>query len=219
MFDIALFRTELRTSLGLGLDGDNDLPDIDCDLLLNRSYAWLLNAFKFRSKESTVVFPTIEGERNYELPDDFESLRGVSILQSDTGQHTPLNRLTINTYETKYNESVEDRTFPTDYLREGNCIKLWPTPDAIYSITLKYDKLLDDLGNTVVSTSIPKNWDEFILTGATYRGYIRLGDFPRAATLRKLLDVDIIKAQPVEKKEETDSHLSGLQAVIPEYRV
>lgn len=219
MFDIVKYRTELRANLGFDIDGTTDLPDTDCDLLINRSYAWLLNEFKFRSKESTVVFPTIAGERSYELPDDFESLRGVSILATDTGQHTPLNRFTINLYEQKYNESVEDQTFPTDYLREGNCIKLWPTPDTIYSITLKYDRLLDDLGDIVSSASIPKNWEEFILTGAMYRGYIRLGDFPRAATLRKLLEADVAKAQPVEKKEEADSHLSGLQAIIPEYRV
>lgn len=219
MFDISVYRDELRTSLGFGVDGEIDLPNPDCDLLVNRSYQWLLNAFKFRSKEVTTVFPTIAGERSYELPDDFEALRGISILQADTGQHTPLNRMTIDTYEQKYNESEEEQDFPTDYLREGNCIKLWRTPDAIYSITLKYDKLLDDLGNTVQFTSIPKNWEEFILAGATYRGYIRLGDFNRAMAMRKLLETDVAKAMPVEKKEEVDSHRAGLEVILPEYSV
>lgn len=217
MFDIVIYRSELRDHLGL------DTADLDaagCDLLINRSYAWLLNAFNFRTKEISVKFNATAGERNYDLPDDFESLRGISVEDLIDGQHTPLDRMTSDYYESVYKESTGDEwAKPTHYLREDGCIKLWPTPDDAYVHVLKYDKLLSDLSDSNLTPELPKNWEEFILLGAVYRGHLKFGDMIRADAIKKSLYSDVQAAKPVEKKEEIDSHRAALQAEIPSYDV
>lgn len=216
MYDLDDFRDEVRESLGMDIV---DLPTTRLDFFINRSYQWLLNAFKFRAKEVTVVFSTVAGIRNYDLPVNFESLRGVSILNSDTEQHTVLDRWTIDKYEQEYNEAETEWGFPTNYVREGNCIKLWKTPFAIYTVTLKYDRLLADLNDGNTLAEIPKNWDEFVLDGAIYRAYKWIGDYNRASAEKQQLHDDVAAAKVVEKKEEADSHRAGLDVYIPEYRV
>lgn len=216
MFDLELLRADLREELGVDAD---DLDDPATDRLINRSYQWLLNAFKFRAKEVTVTFNTVAGVRLYDLPANFESLRGVSIADINIEQHTSLDRMTIDVYEKSYNESETKQSFSTHYVREGNCIKLWPTPDDVYKITLKYDRLVDELSSSNIVPEIPKNWFEFILDGAVYRGHKRFGDFQRAAAEKQQLHDDVAAAKIVEKKEEGDSHRSGLEVILPEYRV
>lgn len=218
MFDLETYRKELREHLGVDSD---DLIDADCDLLTNRSYAWLLNAFKFRIKEISVKFNVSSGVRSYDLPENFESLRGISVEDLIDGQHTPLDRMTIDYYESVYKESTGDEWGkPSHYLREGKCIKLWPTPDDAYLITMKYDKLLADLDEVDnVNTEVPKNWEEFVLMGAVYRGHYRFGDYIRGDAIKKNLIGDVMAAQPVEKKEELDTHRAAMQAILPEYEV
>lgn len=217
MFDLEKYRDELREHLGVDED---DLDNDACDLLVNRSYAWLLNAFKFRTKELSVKFNLVAGERNYDLPDDFESLRNISIEDLLSGAHTPLDRMTADYYESVYVESEDEWGKPTQYLRERNCIKLWKTPDDAYPVVLKYDRLLPDLDNEDNTTpNLPKNWEEFILMGAVYRGHQRFGDLIRSEAIKKSLYTDVQAAQPVEKKEELDTHRAALQAMLPEYEV
>lgn len=217
MFDLVALRNELREHLGVD---SVDLDNTNADLLINRSYAWLLNAFHFRTKEISVKFSATAGERNYNLPIDFESLRHISIEDLVDGQHTPLDRMTPDYYEQVYVESTgTEWGKPTQYLREGNCVKLWKTPDAAYPIVLKYDMLLSDLSDINTAPEVPKNWEEFIMMGAVYRGHVRYGDFIRADAMKKSLFSDVQAAMPIEKKEEGDTHRAALQAELPEYLV
>lgn len=219
MFDIDSFRDEVRDHLGVDED---DLPNTQLDLLINRSYQWLLDEFKFRVEEKSVTFPTIEGERNYDLPSNFESLRGISIEHLTTMQHTSLDRMTNDEYELKYVNDSDEENYPTHYVREGLCIRLWPTPDDIYTMTLKYNKLLTDLSDDNPTPEIPKAWHEWILMGAVYRGHYKYGDIPRARSVQAWIEGEIVKAKrrkETESREEEDSHRSGLEAYVPPYEL
>jgi hypothetical protein len=216
MFDIQALRDELREHLGVDED---DLPNASADLLINRSYSWLLNMFKFRSKEVSATFPTVNGTRNYDLPDDVEAVRGVSIEDPNSMAHTPLDRMTTDDYESNYTDSTDLESTPTNYVREGSCIRLWPTPDTVYEITLKYDRLLSDLSDSNTAPDVPPNWEEMILLGAVFRGYLRLGDNLRARELKQHVESLAVQAKPQEKKEEFDSHRAGLDVILPSYDV
>lgn len=218
MIDIFTMRTELRDHLGLDED---EINDTSCDLLINRSYQELLSKLKLRIEEKSVTFLTVVGTRNYELPDDFDALRGASIENPDTLQHTPLDRITNDSYEGKYSESEDERDYPTEYVREGMCIRLWPTPDAEYEITIKYDKFLSDLSDDIQITSLPKNLDEIVLMGAVYRGHYKFGDIVRAKAIKQDVDNALRDAEKrvAESKEEKDSHRAHLEVILPEYNV
>lgn len=209
-------RNELRK--GTGMDA-TDLPDADADLYLNRSWWEIIDKFHFREKEVTTTFNTIAGTRLYNMPSPFEALRQLSILNSDTKEHSVLNRITIDVYEGKYDEDTDARGFPVEYVREGCAVRIWPTPDAVYVITQKYWTTLADLDNTNSTPSIPASWHEIIFFGALWRTFISVGDFPRANAAKQHQVSLVNSSVPVEAKEEVDSHRAGVSIIVNDYDV
>lgn len=202
------FIEELRDHLGLDED---ELDEPAALRLLNRSYWDILNRFPLREKEKVADFPTVDGTALYELPISFEALRLVSIEDLNDEQHTPLNRLTRFRYEQLYQNSTDAEGKPTDYLREGSCIRFYPTPDDAYNITIGYWANLDDLISGSSEPDVPREWHEVILYGAIWRGFFKLKDHD-AMNKSKMQQIALINnIVPVESKEEGDSHMSGLE--------
>lgn len=214
--DLEQMRNDLRTATGMDED---DLPDPSADVLLNRSYWELIGKFQFREKEQTDTFPTVAGVRNYGLPTTFDALRKLSALEPDSQDHKVIDRATIDWYEQNYNEKEENRGFPERYVRDGACqIRLWPTPDGIYTITIKYWTTLNDIteGN---APEIPQAWHEIIYLGGLWRAFIQIGDFIRTRECKNHQISLINSMVPVEAKEEYDSHRAGVAPIIREYDV
>lgn len=214
--DIQQMRDELRSSMGMDIA---DLPDDRADLHLNRSYWQVMDIFHFREKEVTATFGTVEGERLYNLPSPFESLRSLSIKDLITLEHKTIDKMTVHEYENRYDESVEARGIPTRYVREGCAVRLWPTPDDIYTITHKYWRVLADLSDVNPIPEIPQAWHEIIFYGGLWRGWIGEGDYLRAREAKSHQKSLIDSAVPVEAKEEYDTHRAGLQAPGYDYDV
>lgn len=215
MLDLDTMLTELREHLGVD---ELDLSDTPAILLINRSFAEVTNKLKIRAKEVTATFPTEVGVRLYAVPTAFEALRSLSITTLDTLQHYILKRMTPNHYEDVYNETVDEQAIPTHYVREADCIRLWPTPDDVYTITIKYYKFLNDLLDpTITSLGVQKNLEEIVLMGAIYRGFVRLGFWDRANAARSHQSSLIDGAKMVEEIEETDNRYSGFEVILPEY--
>lgn len=215
MISTAQLILELRSHLG-GLD-TTDLPDADATLLLNRAYWEVIDKFPFREKEVSQTFPTVMGVRFMGIPVPFEALRQLSIEDPNTFQHVVLNRMTPYDYENTFvnNPDMSQFGMPTNYVREDAGIRLWPTPDQVYSITIKYWTVLSDLVSGSSDPEPPQSWDEIILYGAVWRGFLKFGDFDRAAQMRNHVNALIASAVPTEAKEEFDTHKGGVQ--VPGY--
>jgi len=203
----------------LGLDED-DLTDEDALLLLNKSYWELLDKFPFREKEVTAAFSTTASINLYAVPSPFEALKSLSIQNPDDDKLSPLVRINQKEYDRKFVNNTDDEDFPTEYYREKNCIKLWPTPDDEYTITIRYWTVLDDLIGAVDETpGFPQNWHEILGYGALWRGYLRLGDIVRCERIKNLHAQLINTTVPVESKEEIDSPTAGIEVLLNEYDV
>lgn len=215
--DIAALRTALRKATGTD---NSDMPDPDTDLYLNRAYWELLDKYHFREKEVTVTFATIAGTRLYAVPSPFEALRQLSILDPATSQHNKLDQMTPEEYEKVYNEATTSQKLPERYVREACNVRLWPTPDAVYTVTMKYWTVLADL-NGVSNTAppIPQSWHEIILFGGVWRAFVELGDFPRANSVKAHQKALIDSSVPVQAKEEYDTHNAALAPRVREYDV
>lgn len=211
---------ELRDSVRLATGTDEaDLPNDKLDLYLNQSWWEIIDRHHFREKEVTVTFETVAGVRLYNMPSPFEALRKLSILDSDYKNHTVLNRITIDSYEAKYDEDEDARGFPVEYVREGCAVRLWPTPDAVYTMTQKYWTTLSDLSDTN-DPVIPQSWHEIVLFGALWRAFIlHMGDYVRGNEAKRHQASLINNAVPVEAKEEIDSHRAALSVEFNEYDV
>lgn len=188
--------------------GDNDLPLDECDLYLNRSFWEIMSKYKFREKEVLGTFPTVAGQRNYTVPSPFEAIRNIAIVNPliENTQHTPLGQILAEEYEKRYNEQTGEQDFPSHYVREGCLIKLWPTPDDVYTVTLRRWITLADIsaGN---GPDVPQEWHEIIGFGGLWRAYIDMGDLARAANI-KTHQVSLINTTPETETKERDANTS-----------
>lgn len=199
--DLDALRTMVRTALGVD---NQEFPDNTLDQLLNRSWWDLLNRFPFKENETFVPFQTIVGQRLYALPVQFEAVRSMGIEADGLNlqQHQNLNPWTEREYETAYNSNTFLQAMPCYYVREGSCIKLFPTPDKIYTITLYYWMNLADLADPVVAPIIPRSWHEVIGYGAIWRGWTDLNDWTRGQVIREFTEGLINGLVPIEAKEQ-----------------
>src|SRR3989344_1853554 len=134
-------RTELRAHLGVD---STDLPDASADLLINRSYWEISDKFPFRAKEATSTVSTVASTRRYAMPAPFEALRFIA-LEDENGKHFHLERWVRQHYETQYVNDTDTRGQPTNYFREADDFILYPTPDAVFALTVGFWSIFDDL--------------------------------------------------------------------------
>lgn len=211
---LADLENELQEHLGLDDTDKGQAPwTIDkIDLLLNRSYWAIAYKTPFREKEISSTFSTVAGTRLYSLPTLFEALRQLSVEDPNDFSHLPIQRTTVYDYEKRYvnDPTGVDQDKPLWYTREGLGIRLLPTPDKVYTITIKYWSTLADLSSTNITPPIPQVWHEIILFGAIFRGFLRMGDYARAQAAKAHFKELIGELEPVESKEETDTHLGGV---------
>lgn len=217
LLDIYDLRRMIYKPLGLIGDGaspveqtgDDQLSLDEVDLYLNRSFWEIMSKFKFREKERLATFQTTIGERNYTVPAPFEAIRNLSIAMQDQDgtlhQHTPLGQILANTYEERYNEKVENRGFPSHYVREGCLIKLWPTPDAVYTITMRRWITIQDITTSNTYPDVPQEWGEIIGLGGLWRAAIDFREF-NLANFTKSHQVSLINTTPETETKEKDAN-------------
>lgn len=219
-FTMAYTRQRIRLPLGIGgVDGSDQskMDDLAIDNYANFSYQALLNQYNFREKEITANMDTVAGTRNYTMPDPHDGLRHISIQDPTSLQWTPLDRMSVDDYMSKWNETEDQRGYPTDYVRESCIFRLWPTPDDVYTLQVRYWGILQDLGASNTTINIPSIWWEPIIHGGVVRAAIDLGMREAADFHNKWQEKLIEDIASIETKEEEDSHRSGLEVLGREY--
>lgn len=219
-FSMAESRRKLRLPLGVGgMDGTDDskLSDLACDNYNNHSYQALLVKHDFREKEIVATVPTVAGTRNYTMPDPHDGLRHISIQDPVSLQWTPLDRMSVDDYMGRWNASTDQRGYPTHYVRESCVFRLWPTPDDVYTLMVRYWGILVDLADSTTSIVIPNVWWEPIIAGGIIRAALDLGMNEKADIWGKWQEKLINDIPSISGKEEEDSHRSGLEVLGREY--
>lgn len=208
MIDVDTMVTNVWNTLGV--DGnDVGFGQTQTLLLLNLSLWEILNKFNFREVETSYNFQTVLGQSDYIPPTLFEALKLISIEEPNTFKHIPLDRMSPLVYEQNFVNTPSAQGQPTNYLRYNNLIRLYPTPDQVYNLTVYHRVTLADLV-THGTVGLPREWDELVQDGAIYRGYKQLGDFVKAKQVRQDQIERINSTVPVESKEENDSPNSGI---------
>ncbi len=86
-------------------------------------------------------------------------------------------------YEDRDDTSSEDK--PTEWVREGGYIYLYPTPDDEYELDVYYRKRPTLLSENSDVTALGAEWDEIILQTAVILAHMKLGEFDKADYKKK----------------------------------
>jgi hypothetical protein len=219
---MAQLRSETLQHLGIDATDLDASGSTNLDLLINRSWWDLLDRYEFKEKEKTATVATVAGTRDYLIQtiigsDIFEAIKLISILGADDEQHSLVDMISIQEYESRYNEQEEMRQIPTHYLHYGTNIRVYPTPDDIYTITVYYKYILTDLSAT--TPSIPQSWHESILYGAVSRGHLRARDYNAAEFMRRQQAIEEAKRSTTVAKEDKENKFAGVEVMRNPYSV
>lgn len=210
-FNLTTLREEVREHCGFAATDTAGLSNAIIDRLINRAFWSNINSYPFKVTEKVETIATVDATRKYDLMSDFESIRVASIVNPDNGQHIKLERVTQAWYEENYNEEITEETRPTHYLREANCIKLYPTPDAVYTLVISYWASLDDLSDVNLGLDIPRVWSEILILGAAWRYFLKQKDYQNFENFQAAEAKIIASVIAEQAKDEGDSRLSGIE--------
>lgn len=212
-------RRQLREHCGLIGNDESEIPDQDtdektgCDTYLNRAYWEILDKYKFREKEVIASFVTIASTPFYHVPTLLEALQSLAIKDNNSDAYTPLDPMTSDEYNQVFVNTTDNEGKPEKYLRETSGIRLWPTPDDVYTLKIRYWSVLSDLSDTVDPT-IPQVWHEVILFGGVARALMGTSRDNLGAQVARNWQAALINGiTPVDEKEKADIHRAGLEVL------
>lgn len=209
------FRAELQLSLRerTDLSSHSDLGNL-LTVWTNYAYTTLTTKNRFWGRKRNFEFPqlnatdatqsTTDGGAFIRVPTDCISVYHVW----DRSNDRKLDNINFLQYVEKTGRaSSTDRGQPTFWVRYGDQLYLFKTPDDAYDITIYYRKYPAELDGDDDVTVIGKEWDEIILAIATYQALYKLNELEKAIVFKseanQLID-ELIGIYDVERQDSND---------------
>lgn len=140
----------------------------------------LNKSFYFPQLETSSTVNTVDGTAYIAVPTDCLVVRDIH----DTTNDRRLIGITPRTYvDSSGRTDTSSEGEPSNWVRQGTSLYLYPTPDAVYTMRIYYRKIPAILSGTEV-TAIGAEWDEPLITLATYIGKMWTMDYEKAKILK-----------------------------------
>lgn len=130
---------------------------------LNDAYLQAVRRVSYYVNEAVLDFSTVAGTASYSQPTDFAKDRSLRDLNR-TGEFKAVGLRTID-------RSVPSTAPPYAYAIDGVLIHLYPTPDQVYSLELRYWKLPAVMVADTDSPTIPDDYCDLLVYWAINRCY------------------------------------------------
>lgn len=125
-------RSTLRTQV-LGHQFSSTQYSDFVNQVLDEGQLELAREMDFRVLFDTEAYTTTSGDNTYDLPSDY--LRLHSVRNTNTSQLGQLTQLQVEDFDDLDTTTTGQ---PTHYAIDGSALYLYPTPDAVYSISLRH---------------------------------------------------------------------------------
>lgn len=128
-------------------------------VLVNDAKREIEDAYQWNALESTIVVPTVAGQREYTLTGSGRRFRVDSIL-NDT-EDVPMNQVDGAWLDRQYYLAEVQNAAPIYYNFKGmdnngdTKVELWPQPDAVYSLRFNLYIPQPDLVNNADTIKVP----------------------------------------------------------------
>ena len=145
---------------------------------------------------------TTAGQAFYDLPTDLIELRNITY--DNNSQSHALRYLSPESVSREYGTVLSGQ--PRAYTNLGNDLKLVPSPDAAYSISINYYSQLRSLSDSVTTNDVLTQYPSLYLFGACLEGAIYLNDTEQTnrfgSVFQKALD-DVQRAEEAARYSGT----------------
>lgn len=190
-----LFDMEITLRKQLGNPTETDITRDDLYAVLNRSYKWVMDTYKFHIVRERATFNTMLGVDKYSIP-----ANGFTIFSiRDNTSNNKLVKRTPDWFDALSSNSAQG--VPSDYCRYANYIQINPVPDGIYSIQVYFKFAVDSLGLSDEPLA-PTTWHEGMIKRARYIFWDDQGDIGKAQYAMASWK-EWIETKPEELSEET----------------
>lgn len=167
---------------------------------LNEAQRYIAAQTDFRELFKTYTVTTSGGAGSYALPADFLRLYNITIVDGQ-GNTIPLFEEVLMDFQTRPAASGQ----PSQYTIEGTNIYVWPTPDAAYTLKVRYYKLPTLLTQPNDEPEIPSEYHHLLVSYALWHCYERENDYQSAQYHKGRFDEDLMKARG-EVQYDTDDY-------------
>lgn len=130
---------------------------------LNDAQALICRRVDYYVDEASLDFNTISGTSNYPQPADFARDRALR----ETDVQVELTQVDLRMID----RSAPMTGPPRFYALDGVTLHLFPTPDNVYPMELRYWKLPAALVNDTDTSNIPADWHHMLWVYATWLCY------------------------------------------------
>lgn len=131
---------------------------------INDGYQLICQRVQFYTDEGSYDFSTVAGTAKYPLPAGWARLREMW----DTSRNVPVHAVGLRDIDSG---GLPPQGPPSYYALDGVNMHLWPTPDGIYPLELRYWVLPGPLVNDTDVPVIPANWHHLLVRFATAECY------------------------------------------------
>lgn len=156
--------SDLRTEVyAKGFDSGL-FPASRVNRFLNEGYLKICRRVEYFTDESTQDFSTVNGTTNYAFPANLARVRDLR----NTALNTRLLPVTIRSVD---NSGLPGSGPPQYYALDGKNVHLWPTPDGVYPLELRYWLLPAFLVNDTDVPTLPEDYHNLLWMYATAECY------------------------------------------------
>ena len=146
------------------------ITDAQITRRMNWSYYELVTRYRHPEIEVTATITTVAGTQTYATPTRFWYTQA---LRDETNERV----LLYKPIQWILAQDTDTDGPPQYYTRQADTILLYPTPDAVYSITHYHTARPAELASTPTSTVFNGlEWDEIVTWGAVWRCFQLLGE-------------------------------------------
>jgi len=192
--------SELQTTVANYLNRDDLTTLIPTFITLTENR--LNRELRVRANMVRATTTTTAGQAFYDLPSDLIELRNIT-YDSNSQSHA-LRYLSPESVSREYGTILSGQ--PRAYTNLGNDLKLTPTPDAAYTISINYYSQLRSLSDNVTTNDVLAEYPSLYLFGSCLEGAIYLNDTDQAnrfgSVFQKALD-DVQRAEEAARYSGT----------------
>jgi hypothetical protein len=164
---------------------------------------WLNEAERFialqagiRTGQDVESYSTTSDDATLALPSDF--LRIIDLANTDDDDL--LRVIDLRSFDDLPSQTGQ----PTYYVIIGQNVTLYPTPDAVYPLQLRYWSLPPAMTSDGVSPTIPAQYHHLLVRYALMRAFQRENDYEAAAYYREQFENDVQKLRGEVQYEGQD---------------